>query len=267
MTRLGRKQNIRDQQQWHASIAAAVANTDPAELDNLVSTAADAIRERAKTQRIGYGWSGGKDSQVLRYLMSLAGIETCVLGMTTGLEWPAMLRWQTDHMPLDCRVIAQPLDLYWLRDRPHMLFPQGKDGPVWFAQIQHKAQTSFVHSEAIDVLAMGRRRKEGNYTGKPCEWGGYEYTNRLGVTRWSPIADWSHEHVFALIARENLAMPPCYQWPRGYQIGSGAWPARQYTDSVDHGWSECWEIDPDVVREAATVLASGADWMQRNGLA
>lgn len=260
--KLGRKQNIRDNADWRNALAHARTHVTDAELDDLVTVTVDAIRTEAKTQRIAYGWSGGKDSQVLSYLMNQAGIDTCVLGMTIGLEWPAMLAWLTDHMPIACDVIAAPLDLPWLASHPDMLFPQGTDGPKWFTLVQHKAQAAYFHREAVDMLALGRRRADGNYIGRK---GADRYTNASGVTRWSPLADWTHEQVFALIDREAIPMPPCYQWPRGYQVGTGAWPARQWTLSPDQGFEECWTIDPDVIRHAATVLPQAADWMHRTG--
>lgn len=262
MSRLGRKQSIRDNADWRDALARARSVVPEAELDTLIARTVEDIRTEAKTQRVAYGWSGGKDSQALAWLMNQAGIDTCVLGMTVGLEWPAMLAWLTDHMPPACDVIAAPLDLRWLSGHPEMLFPQREYGPKWFGLVQHKAQARYFQREAIDLLALGRRRADGNYIGPK---GTDRYRNASGIVRWSPIANWSHEQVFALIDREAIPMPPCYRWPRGYQVGTGAWPARQWTTSIDHGFEECWSIDPDVIRHAAADLPQAADWMQRTG--
>ncbi|MCZ7478811.1 hypothetical protein [Micromonospora sp. WMMC273] len=260
---LGRKQALADNQVWTDAMHRAAELVTDTELDDLIGRAVEGIRaEQAAGRVIGYGWSGGKDSQALRYVMDAAGVSDCVLGITAGLEWPAMLRWLTDHMPPACDVIAAPLDLHWLAAHPHMLFPQGADGSKWFGLVQHKAQRDFYVRRQLDLLALGRRRKDGNYIGPK---GADRYTNRAGITRWSPIADWTHEQMFALLVRREVPLPPCYGWPRGWQIGTGAWPARQWTTSPDHGWSECWQIDPDVVRHAATVLPQAADWLTRTG--
>jgi 3'-phosphoadenosine 5'-phosphosulfate sulfotransferase (PAPS reductase)/FAD synthetase len=260
VTKLGRKQNIADQHAWQLALQQARQHVPDSELDALISRTVDEIRGEAKRCRVAFAWSGGKDSQALAWLMNQAGIDSCVLGMSIGLEWPAMLAWLTDNMPLACEVIALPLDLTWLRKHPHLLFPQGKDGPQWFSLVQHKAQDRYVTQESVDVLALGRRRADGNYTGPKGE---DRYTSARGITRWSPIAAWTHEQVFALISREKLAMPPCYGWPRGFQVGTGPWPARQWTTSADHGFEECWQIDADVIRRAAAVLPQAADWMHR----
>jgi 3'-phosphoadenosine 5'-phosphosulfate sulfotransferase (PAPS reductase)/FAD synthetase len=260
---LGRKQGISDSATWHRAIAEARQSVPDSELDQLIDRTLTAIRAEQNTgKRIGWGWSGGKDSQALGWIMEQAGIGECVLAMSTGLEWPAMLQWLTDYMPPGCEVIAEPLDLPWLAAHPHMLFPQGANGSRWFTLIQHRAQGRYFNSQKLDLLALGRRRKDGNYVGPD---GADRYTNAHGITRWSPLADWTHEQTFALIDRERLPLPPCYDWPRGFQVGTGPWPARQWTTSTDHGFEECWQIDRDVIRHAATVLPQAREWMNRTG--
>lgn len=263
MSTLGRKQAIPDADAWRRAAATARDAVTDADLDALIDRTVTAVQAEMKAgRRIAYGWSGGKDSQALRWIMEQAGAGECVLAMTVGLEWPAMLQWLSDHMPPGCEVRAVPLDLIWLVKHPDMLFPQGANGPRWFHLVQHKVQARYFHDSRLDLLALGRRRKDGNYIGPAGQdW----YTNKEGVTRWAPLADWSHEHVFALIDRERIPLPPCYQWPRGYQVGTGPWPARQWTESEDHGFSECWQIDPDVVRAAAEVLPQARGWLERTG--
>jgi 3'-phosphoadenosine 5'-phosphosulfate sulfotransferase (PAPS reductase)/FAD synthetase len=262
---LGRKQAIPDDAAWRHAAATARQQVTDAELDQVAGKAVAAVRsELAGGRRVAFGWSGGKDSQVLRWVMEQAGAGECVLAMTAGLEWPAMLRWLSDHMPAGCEARTVPLDLPWLARSPRMLFPQGADGPRWFTLIQHKVQARYYQDNHLDLLALGRRRKDGNFVGPP---GQDRYANREGITRWSPLADWTHEHVLALIDREQIPLPPCYGWPRGWQVGTGPWPARQWTTSHDHGWAECWQIDPGVVRAAAATLPQAADWIARTGKA
>jgi 3'-phosphoadenosine 5'-phosphosulfate sulfotransferase (PAPS reductase)/FAD synthetase len=264
MARLGRKQSIPDAGAWRQAAITAADSVPAAELDQLADQTVTAVRAELKAgRRIAYGWSGGKDSQALRWVMEQAGAGECVLAMTAGLEWPAMLRWLSDHMAAGCEARTVPLDLPWLARNPRMLFPQGGDGARWFTLVQHKVQAAYYTDSRLDLLALGRRRADGNYVGPKGE---DRYTNREGITRWSPLAAWSHEHVFALIARERIPLPPCYDWPRGYQVGTGPWPARQWTSSVAHGLAECWVIDPSVVRAAAEILPQARDWIEQEGI-
>lgn len=261
MTSLGRKQGLADSATWTAARARARVEWPDPRLDVLIERTVDGIRNAAGGKRAAYGWSGGKDSIALGWLCEHAGVTDCVLAMS-NLEFPAFLRWVTDHMPDGLTVINTGPDLAWLADRPRMLFPQGPAGPAWFTHVNHKGQTKYFRDNRLDILLLGRRHADGNYTGPK---GQTTYTNAQGITRYSPLAHWPHEAVFALIDREHLPMPPCYDWPRGYQVGTGSWPARQWTNSVDHGFEEVWTIDPDVIRQAAPQLPAAADWLARTG--
>ena len=81
------------------------------------------------------------------------------------------------------------------------------------------------------MLLLGRRRADGNYTGKDGL-----YTNGQGVTRFSPLYDWPHEYILAYIHYHQLALPPIYQWQDGFVRGTHPWPARTGTASEEQGW-------------------------------
>lgn len=258
---LGRKQTLADPAAWTAARARARDLWPDPELDNLISRTVDDIRTTTTGLRCAYAWSGGKDSIALGWLCEQAGIHESVLAIS-DLEFPAFLTWVTDHMPDGLTVLNTGPDLAWLAAHPRMLFPQGADGPRWFTHVNHKGQTRYFRDHRLDVLLLGRRHADGNYTGPTNK---IIYTNAKGITRYSPLAYWPHEAVFALIDREQLPMPPCYDWPRGYQVGTGSWPARQWTTSTDHGFEEVWTIDPDVIRAAAPALPAAQDWLLRTG--
>jgi 3'-phosphoadenosine 5'-phosphosulfate sulfotransferase (PAPS reductase)/FAD synthetase len=260
---LGKKQLIRDQATWREAVANARQTVPDDVLDNLVDKTVDQLRATIAGKRVAYAWSGGKDSLALQVIAEKAGIEDSVLAMS-GLEFPIMLQWLTDNMPDGLTIKHTGQDLHWLAKHPAMLFPQGAKGPQWFTIVNHKGQSQYFKDEKLDMLVLGRRRHDMNFCGPK---GVNTYTNAQGITRHSPLADWTHEEVFALLDREGVSMPPCYEFPRGYQVGTGAWPARQWTKSVDHGFEETWEVDPSVVIGAAEVLPQARDWLQRTGKA
>lgn len=221
--------------------------------------AAELIRRHTAGKAAAYGWSGGKDSIALRIVCEMAGVHECVLGMS-NLEYPAFLCWITDHMPERLHVINTGLDLDWLVANPRMLFPQDSETAAqWFAQVQHTAQARFWKERAMEVLVLGRRRDDGNFVGRGPE---PIYTDGKGVTRLSPLADWSHRDVFALIDAHKAAMPPIYDWPRGYRCGTHAWAARQWCQGEAHGWAEVYGIDPAIVRFAAERLPGAAAFLE-----
>jgi hypothetical protein len=142
-----------------------------------------------------------------------------------------------------------------------MLFPATATvAGKWFKGVQHLAQEKYYAQHDLDILLLGRRRVDGNFIGGPCN----TYLSG-GMLRYSPIADWSHEEVLASLKYEGYAdnLPPFYRWPRGFRCGTHAWPARQWCSSVTQGWREVYEIDENIVREAAAVLPSAREFLAK----
>lgn len=236
--------------------AARIAWSDD-RLDALVESTVADIRHIVGSKRASFVWSGATDSLVLALLAGFAGIEQCVLTIT-NLEYPAYLRWVTEHMPERVAIVDTGQDLAWLRCYPRMLFPQQAYGPHWRRLVAHRGEERHYHDKNLGMLLVPERRGYG-----PSR----ELTvrNRDGVLRYTPLVDWSDEAMLALIERESLPLPPCYQWPRGFEVGPGPWPARQHTTSIAHGFEEVWSIDADVIRQAAPELPQAARWLRATG--
>lgn len=253
---LGKKQASR-QEDWETLQAQIETLVSRADLDALAERAVAEIRRVCQGRRAAFGWSGGKDSLVLEHLCALAGITECVLAIT-NLEYPAFLAWVTDHMPDSLEVVNTGQDLAWLARHPQMLFPQdAQTAARWFQLVQHTAQQRYAREHQREVLLLGRRRADGNYTGSDGR-----YVTAAGVTCYSPLRDWRHEDVLAFLHYHQVPLPPIYRWPNGYRVGTGPWPARQWTGSVAQGWREVYAIDAGVVRDAATVLPSARQFLK-----
>jgi hypothetical protein len=235
----------------------------PGRIDRLIATAVRDIERKLAGRRAAYAWSGGKDSIALGYVMEAAGYTDCVMGMC-NLEYPEFLRWVTPNMPLGLEVINTGQDLKWLKAHPEMLFPMKADiAAKWFKIVQHTAQARFFKERGLDTIVLGRRRADGNYLGKAGE---NIYTDAKGVTRYSPIGAWDHIDILALIELKlGGNWPPIYWWPRGFQVGTHAWPARQWCGSIENGWREVFAIDPAIVRVAAGHFESAARFLEREG--
>ena len=258
---LGRKQSV-THEDFQRTLLNIKAHVSRQHLDNLIDKTVSEIKRTCRHKRAAFSWSGGKDAQVLRSLCELAGIENCILAMTHGLEFPEFLRWVTDNMPWRLEVMDTGQDLRWLAEHQHMLFPQdSRTAARWFKIVQHRAQAEFFERRGLDLLLLGRRWADGNFTG-----GGRRKVYRSnGVNRYSPIAHWSHEEVFAFIQHYNVPLPPVYSWPRGFRVGTGAWPMRQWTGSVENGWAETFIVDPNIVHEAATLIPSARRFLRKKG--
>lgn len=255
--KIGRKQNAKNEV-WLEAVAKIEELVSRADLDALVEKTVANIREVTSGKSAAYAWSAGKDSIVLSKICEISGITACMIGVC-DLEYPAFMEWVNANKPAGCEVINTGQNLEWLAKHPEMLFPQdGHTAARWFQIVQHRAQREYFKRHNLDMIILGRRRADGNYVGRKSN----TYTDGKGVTRYSPLADWSHEHILAFIHYHHLQLPPIYGWCNGYLCGTHPWPARQWTENEENGWREVYNIDPDVVRTAANLLPGAKAYME-----
>jgi predicted phosphoadenosine phosphosulfate sulfurtransferase len=227
--------------------------------EELIYSAVSEIRSFiCKHPHAAFSWSGGKDSIALQYVCELAGVHECMLGIS-DLEYPAFLRWVTENMPQGLTVINTGLDMAWLLKNPEMLFPANSEiAGNWFRKVQHRAQRKYYAENKLDTIILGRRREDGNFVGRA----GMKHYTYQNLLRYSPLADWTHEDVFAVIHYSKLPIPPFYSWPRGYRCGTHPWAARQWCESHEHAWAEIYQIDPTILQFAANYIPSAEAFLK-----
>lgn len=254
---LGRKQSVKNEA-WLEAVENIETAVSRQELDAVVSATVEDIRAKTAGRNAAYAWSAGKDSIVLGKLCEMAGVTSCMIGVC-NLEYPAFMKWVSENKPDGCEVINTGQDLEWLSKHPEMLFPQdAATAARWFSIVQHRAQREYFKAHDLDVIILGRRRSDGNFVGRQTN----IYTDGKGVTRYSPLADWTHEHILAFIHYHHLPLPPIYGWHNGYLCGTHPWPARQWTGNEENGWREVYNIDKTIVITAAERLAGARAYME-----
>lgn len=233
------------------------------EIDNLIDYTISEIKSVIGNKTWGLAWSGGKDSVVVEFLCKQIGSFPSCMGMTKDLEYPEFLRYVTNVMPEDLKVYTSIHDLKWLSNNLDWLFPRNSNqAGKWFKAIQHNAQNNFYKDKSLDLLITGRRLKDSNFVGE----NGIYKNKATGVVRYSPIYKWSHEDVIALMKYYNLPKAPFYNWRNGWIVGSGCWPARQWTGSIEKGWRDIYEIDKSIVMKARNYIKSADDYVRSLGL-
>lgn len=253
---LGRKQRIKNSE-WIEAFAKIDQVVSQKELDQLVDKTVKEIKKKTEGKKAAYAWSGGKDSLVLGEICRMAGISLCVL-VICNLEYKVFIEWVEAHKPPELEIINTGQDMKWLAAHPQMLFPQeSKTAAQWFHIVQHRGQAKYYKEHELDIMLLGRRRADGNYVGN----GDNIYTNGQGVTRYSPLSDWSHEEILAFIYYYGVELPPIYDWKNGYLCGTHPWPARQWTGSVENAWAEIYEIDGSIVTEAVEHIQSAKEFL------
>lgn len=254
---LKKKQSIKNSE-WLEAIKNIERIVPREALHEKVKKTVEEIKATTADKKCAYAWSGGKDSIVLGIICEMAGIKDCVL-VVCDLEYKAFMDWVEENKPEKLAIVNTGQDLKWLAAHPQMLFPQdSKMAARWFQIVQHRGQAKYYKENNLDIMLLGRRRSDGNYVGK----GSNIYTNGKGITRYSPLADWSHEEILAFIYYYNAKIPPIYEWENGYLCGTHPWPARQWTGSIENGWKEVYEIDSSIVTEAAGYIPSAKVFLE-----
>lgn len=248
---IGRKQNANNSdfvRAWER-IETLVSRT---EAEALVEKTVSAIWKVTRGRRVGYAWSGGKDSIALQYVCERAGIYRCVMGTSRALELRMFMEWVERFKPKGLEIYDVNIGMKWLADHPDMLFPYSSSILAkWYKLLHHSAQRWFVERNNLDMVLLGRRILDGNYIGR----GTNIYTDRNEVTRYSPLADWSHEQVMAVIHYfMNREIPPVYDLPDGWIKSTGVWPMQ--CSGTDEGWNYYWKVDKTIVQEAAKWFSS-----------
>lgn len=184
-----------------------------------------------------------------------------MLCTASKIEYPGFVEWCKAHAPKGLTIVDNPkLDIKYVADHPEMLFPtNSKYAAQWFHILQHRGQAIYFKEQHLDIICLGRRLQDGNHVGGK---GHNIYTDAKGVTRFSPIAHWKHEDVMAVIHYFlNDQQPPLYNWKNGYIVGTGVWPARQWVGTTQNGWQELWDINPQMVKDAAPYIASAKEFI------
>lgn len=254
---LGKKQSIQNEE-WLKAEKRIEELVSREVLDEKVRSTVEEIRQMTDGKKAAYAWSAGKDSLVLGEICRESGVTDCMIAIC-NLEYPAFLKWVERYKPKELEIINTGQDLGWLSKHLNMLFPQdGATAAKWFSIVQHRAQAKYYKAHELDLILLGRRRADGNYCGR----GSNIYTDGKGITRYSPLAAWSHEEILAYIHYHKLAIPPIYGWKNGFLCGTHPWPARQWTGSIENGWEEVYEIDQDIVKKAAEFIDSAAEFLK-----
>jgi len=254
--KLGRKQSLSNED-WLNTTANIESLVTFEEISAVEQQAVADILAQAKGKKVAYAWSGGKDSIVLGALCEQAGITDCVLGIS-NLEFPAFLDWVDKNKPAGLEIMNTGIDMEWLAKNQHLIFPDAPGLARWCEEIHIKVQTLYFRQQNLDMLLLGRRKAEGNFCGR----GGNIYTNGKGITYFSPLSDWSHEHILAYIHYNKLPLPPFYEWVNGYKRGTHAWPMRPGCKTKEEGWRETYIIAPEIVKAAAEHIESAKAFLE-----
>lgn len=229
-------------------------------IEHKVKQTIDEIKALTNGKKLAMAWSGGKDSIALQLIMEKSGLDYDSFIVVSRMEYPEFIKWINDNKPKGLNFVTSNHDFEWLASHNEMLFPQDSTtNAKWYKIVQHEGQRAFARSNDIDIMILGRRKADGNYTGR----GTNHYQKKTETfMRYCPIADWKHEEVMALLHYEGVKMPPIYSYPNGFRNGTHPIGARPNTTSYEQAYNELYSIDPRIVEEMAEHIQSAKDYIK-----
>lgn len=254
---LGKKQNITDNQQWLDAYKSATEIYSLEDIKRLESDTIEIIQRVTKDYKnISSGWIAGKDSLVLDNVLKNSGISYTPVMWCGVNEYPAMISWIEQNKPSNLiREIIDKFSLEYIEKHPDYLFCQNGTRQKWMSEKWRRYKRDIAKYD-FDLFIVARRLKDGNICGSK-ENG---YIVKKDFTTFAPLAEWDHEQLLAYIQYYNIKLPPFYEYPRGFLIGSvamGEWTERPAMNmSINEVWEELYCIDKNIVINAAKTLTS-----------
>ncbi len=134
------------------------------EVDDLIDQAVAEVQQVTAGKRVGYAWSGGKDSLALQVVMERAGINRGLMGCMPSFEFPEFMAWLETNTPKYLTWMPQyRYDLKWLAANAFYLFPANSTLGYWWTQNgTHWSQRVYYEREGLDPSDPGpalRRRQ------------------------------------------------------------------------------------------------------------
>lgn len=183
-----------------------------------------------------YGWTGGKESVVLEYVLRPFRYKAvCVL---TNLELPIYERYVSRNLPSGGDVVTTEHDIRWLKANSQYLFTRS-------AQLrdEYVRQTEIdpLEKYAIDtnagMLVVGRRRAGGDLVP------GTIYRGERPIRTFAPLLELTTAEIWAIIRHFSLLEHPLYyDQPTTLVRGTGGWPTLP-------SWEVFKAVDPRHFRE------------------
>lgn len=156
------------------------------------------FRYTKRKYKIGYGWSGSKDSLVLGHLLSL--LEIPVVGVQAtiyNLEYPEFLNWSVSNRPENVFLYSNDrLNIKWLADNLEYLFPSNsKFSRFWALNGPRRCMEMFCKNHDIQMLVHGNTRVDGNWIPS------VEPEYAWGCFHYMPLANWKLHHILTYLVK------------------------------------------------------------------
>lgn len=222
-------------------------------IDNITDKAIGRLEEAIKTydidiNRLGYGWSGGKDSLVVGDILRKSKYKYKGFCTLYPLYFKSFEKYCLKNKPSDVEIFYNNrYDFEFMNNNEKFLFNRKEKFYEW-SQLSRPIENKFYKNNNLDLVIFGRRILDGN---------SIRLTNNLPIqiTKdkkiFNIIYDWSHEELLAYIKYNNIELPQFYLEREGFKYGTHFWFERDSLGSLKDNMDEIFKIDKETVINAA----------------
>lgn len=197
-------------------------------------------------------YSGGKDGLAVALLAKWLGIGHGVCDES----------YYFTRQREDVRVTADSLGIYvafreylrldYLVRHPEFVFPQTTQDANRFMQARQRTTVEkYAKAHGCRVILTGRKRQGGNSIKAP-------FYQVRSFTSCHPLIHWSDQNVWDFLAANGVPKPWIYSTALGRAEGNIGWPLAGKNIPYGECWHHVWDVEPDIVIEAARESVVGA---------
>lgn len=170
------------------------------------------------------GWSGGKDSIVLRHLCENCLENPVFEHVYMDIEFKCFTDWVKANKPQNCHELySTSWGIDFFNAHPLALFPYTQAEKRFFITGRNKDLTyRWMEKNGFNKILTGKRIDDGNVCGRINEYG-CKSTICNGIEALNILADWTVYDIFQYIHMFDLELPPMYYFPDGFVRGTDEW--------------------------------------------
>ena len=204
------------------------------------------------TSRMGYGWSGGKDSVVLGDILSKTKYNKDLRGYCSiyPLYYDAFLKYIEKNKPSNVETFLNDrIDEKFINENPKYLF--NSDESMYLREwstLSRYVENKFYKNNDLSMNIVGRRTLDGNCIRKTDNLP-IQFTKDKNI--YAMIYDWKHEELFAYIKYNNLKLCDMYFYKDGFRYGTRLWVERDPLGSLKENLDEIWNLDKNTIINSA----------------
>ena len=200
--------------------------------------------------RMGYGWSGGKDSLVITSILEKTKYKFKGYCVLYPLNFLCFNDFCIKNKPTNVNIYYDNrYDFDFINNNKEFLFNSNESmyNHYW-GQLSRRVENKFYKENNLDLVIFGRRNIDGNSV---------RLTDNLPIqiTKnkkiFNIIYDWSHEELLAYLKYNNIDLPSIYFERNGFKYGTHLWVERSPLRTLKDNLDEIWNIDKKTIINAA----------------